>query len=113
MPLAEDRRGCMQRRNRIKRPIQRRDLVKRRLHRRRIPEIQEAIPYIELRLERDVAITVIRASGDLICPICRADFFLGQDTRACPECGVKHHNECWNMIRGCSTFGCKHAHQNG
>ena len=109
MPLIKDGRWCMQRRNRIGRPVQRRDLVKKRLHRRRVLEIQEAIPYIELGLERDVTLTALRASGDLICPICRANFAMGQDTRICIECGVKHHKECWNMIRGCSTFGCKYA----
>ena len=30
-------------------------------------------------------------------------------TKTCPDCGVKHHKECWEMIGGCSTFGCKHG----
>lgn len=65
----------------------------------------------DLRLgdELDTLSSVFEARADVICPICRADFVLGQATRTCPECGVRHHNECWDMIRGCSSFGCEHA----
>ena len=46
---------------------------------------------------------------DVICPVCRAGFAADQEISTCVECGVKHHEECWDIIGGCSTFDCKNA----
>lgn len=43
----------------------------------------------------------------LTCPVCQTGFITGQSTITCSECSVRHHKECWEMIEGCSTFGCK------
>ena len=51
----------------------------------------------------------IETAADVMCPVCRVGFTAQQKIRTCPECGVQHHKECWTMIGGCSTFGCKHA----
>ena len=66
-------------------------------------------PNVEWQAEIDVPVSNPAASADLVCPVCRASFTPEQRVHVCPECGVKHHKECWNMIRGCSTFGCTHA----
>jgi predicted RNA-binding Zn-ribbon protein involved in translation (DUF1610 family) len=43
------------------------------------------------------------------CPICRADFQVGELIRRCQECVMLHHEECWTEVGGCGTFGCKQA----
>ena len=49
------------------------------------------------------------ATGTIICPVCQSGFVSEEKTISCPKCGVKHHKECWKMIGGCSTFGCKRS----
>lgn len=44
-----------------------------------------------------------------ICPICQTGIGLGEAIVTCPACDMVHHQECWNEIGGCGTFGCSHA----
>ena len=69
----------------------------------------EAILHIELGEVLDTPLSGFEARADVVCPVCRTGFTSGQRARICPACEVKHHRECWTMIGGCSTFGCKHA----
>jgi len=48
-------------------------------------------------------------TSSAICPVCQSGFMSEQQTITCPKCRVKHHKECWDMIGGCSTFGCKRS----
>jgi len=41
-----------------------------------------------------------------ICPVCKQEFNELSQVTVCPDCGIPHHTECWEMNRGCSTFGC-------
>ena len=41
-----------------------------------------------------------------ICPVCRQEIKVGEMIITCPDCGMPHHENCWNMNGGCSTFGC-------
>jgi hypothetical protein len=53
------------------------------------------------------------AAGDnesaLTCPICLSAVERGQLVHRCPECDIVHHQECWQEVGGCGTFGCKQA----
>jgi hypothetical protein len=33
----------------------------------------------------------------------------GQSVHRCPDCDIVHHQECWQEVGGCGTFGCKQA----
>ena len=41
-----------------------------------------------------------------ICPVCKQEFNELDKVTVCPDCGMPHHTECWEMNGGCSTFGC-------
>lgn len=41
-----------------------------------------------------------------ICPICKQELTASDKVKVCPDCGMPHHEECWEMNAGCSTFGC-------
>lgn len=41
-----------------------------------------------------------------ICPYCRTMIHQGEAVVVCPECGIPHHESCWNDNKGCTTFGC-------
>ncbi len=41
-----------------------------------------------------------------ICPVCKLEINGLDKVTVCPECGMPHHTECWEMNGGCSTFGC-------
>jgi hypothetical protein len=45
----------------------------------------------------------------LTCPICLSAIEQGQLVHRCPECDIVHHQECWQEVGGCGTFGCKQA----
>lgn len=77
------------------------------------PQGMEEPINIILGEELDTPLSVFEARAGAMCPVCRTDFTSGQEARTCPECGVEHHHECWAMIGGCSSFGCKHAPRNG
>ena len=44
-----------------------------------------------------------------ICSICQAPFMQDDHVVACRGCDAHYHEECWNEIRGCGTYGCKYA----
>jgi len=49
------------------------------------------------------------SNRDTLCPICQSSIYAGEQTVTCAECDQIHHQECWNEIGGCGTFGCKQA----
>lgn len=45
-----------------------------------------------------------------ICPFCRTEIKEGDIIKVCPECGIPHHEVCWDKNKGCTTFGCAQQH---
>jgi hypothetical protein len=45
----------------------------------------------------------------MTCPICLSAVEKEQIVHRCPDCDIVHHDECWQEIGGCGTFGCKQA----
>jgi len=43
------------------------------------------------------------------CPICQTHIQPGESAIDCLTCSQSHHEECWNEVGGCSTYGCKQA----
>lgn len=41
-----------------------------------------------------------------ICPVCKIELTEADKVKVCPDCGIPHHEKCWEMNEGCSTFGC-------
>lgn len=41
-----------------------------------------------------------------ICPVCKQEINELDKVTVCPDCGIPHHTDCWEMNAGCSTFGC-------
>lgn len=58
-----------------------------------------------------VVTTRILAPGELgtICPICQSPIAADEACLSCPDCDQIHHEECWQEIGGCGTYGCKQA----
>lgn len=45
-----------------------------------------------------------------ICPFCKSEITELDAVKVCPECGIPHHESCWNENKGCTTFGCAQQH---
>lgn len=41
-----------------------------------------------------------------ICPVCKQELTAEDKVKVCPDCGIPHHEACWEVNAGCSTFGC-------
>ncbi|MBQ3216940.1 MAG: zinc-ribbon domain-containing protein [Oscillospiraceae bacterium] len=41
-----------------------------------------------------------------ICPFCKTEITEADTVKACPACGVPHHEGCWEENHGCTTLGC-------
>lgn len=41
-----------------------------------------------------------------ICPFCKTEILEGDSVKVCPSCGIPHHEGCWEVNGGCTTFGC-------
>jgi hypothetical protein len=41
------------------------------------------------------------------CLVCENS--LESDAVSCPACATLHHQECWDYVGGCSTYGCRFA----
>jgi len=60
-------------------------------------------------------ITPTAPPADLIgrsCPVCLTDLYHSDDSSRemvieCPACHSYHHQKCWEINQGCSTYGCK------
>jgi hypothetical protein len=50
----------------------------------------------------------LRSDG-ATCPICQTAIASSETVNRCPACDVVHHDECWNEIGGCGTYGCEQA----
>ena len=48
-----------------------------------------------------------RANENTKCPCCLSPIAELEETVCCPECGVVHHAECWQVNGKCSTYGCE------
>jgi hypothetical protein len=46
-----------------------------------------------------------------ICAICQSAVAASERVLDCPDCGQLHHEECWEEVGGCSTYGCAQAPQ--
>lgn len=44
-----------------------------------------------------------------VCPVCQTSIGPTEPVLSCPECRQVHHQECWNEVGGCATYGCKQA----
>src|SRR5262249_16897084 len=42
-------------------------------------------------------------------PSCHTATAAGEDVYRCPRCEQIHHDECWQEVGGCSTYGCEEA----
>jgi hypothetical protein len=49
------------------------------------------------------------AATGRVCPVCQSGILENEAWLACPSCQQSHHQECWDEVRGCSTYGCKEA----
>lgn len=43
------------------------------------------------------------------CPICQSAVGEAEAVVTCPNCDQVHHQDCWQEIGGCSTYGCAQA----
>ncbi|MEO8662028.1 MAG: NINE protein [Bryobacteraceae bacterium] len=42
-----------------------------------------------------------------ICPYCNTPVSdEEQESRSCPDCGTRHHLDCWEENNGCTVYGC-------
>lgn len=49
-------------------------------------------------------------TGDSVeCPICQTRVHTGEPAIVCDRCDQLHHQDCWNEVGGCSTYGCENA----
>lgn len=71
--------------------------------------IEEPSVQTDWNVELHTPLSIFEAQASIICPVCQTSFSSGEQIRTCPECSVQHHKECWSMIGGCSTFGCKYT----
>ncbi len=39
------------------------------------------------------------------CPYCEDELLAKDETRACADCGARHHRDCWRELPGCSGCG--------
>lgn len=54
--------------------------------------------------------TVASPSGQEVeCPICQTGIAAGEPRVDCDKCQQGHHQDCWNEVGGCSTYGCENA----
>ena len=42
----------------------------------------------------------------VFCPYCLSPIAGGEPLFQCPECLTAHHQECWEELGGCATYGC-------
>lgn len=42
-----------------------------------------------------------------VCQVCGTDVRV-LEAHVCPACETPHHNDCWALNKGCSTYGCSH-----
>ena len=45
-----------------------------------------------------------------ICPFCRTELKEEDTIKVCPACNTPHHEACWEVNNGCTTFGCSEQH---
>lgn len=83
----------------------------------RIPEGQPSIrcPKCKQPLSAAVSVQVLSAhvaqAGEVgsVCPICQTAVGHEANVLACPTCHTVHHQECWEEVGGCGTYGCEKA----
>jgi hypothetical protein len=46
---------------------------------------------------------------EALCPICQSAIGGTEPVLTCPSCEQIHHQECWQEVGGCSTYGCEQA----
>ena len=76
------------------------------------PESATGSDIIDIDLEESAAWVPAEAEiAGKTCPYCRFPIKPGEEVRACPECRVPHHAECWRENGGCTTYGCRASPQ--
>jgi hypothetical protein len=53
--------------------------------------------------------TPVDVGGAAVCPICQSIIQPSESSTTCTGCHQVHHQECWNEIGGCGTYGCSKA----
>lgn len=66
-----------------------------------------AVPPVEARI---LAASAPRAgTPGATCPICQSGLVADDAVIACSDCDQVHHQECWQEVGGCATYGCPQA----
>jgi hypothetical protein len=60
------------------------------------------MPVQSQRLQKPAATSAIMRE----CAVCQSAIRAGEETQACPSCGLSFHSECWQENWGCSAYGC-------
>ena len=76
---------------------------------------------LAVQCPRCSAETVVPASGQAqapavaqepvagrLCTVCQNLIRHGDSTHICADCGQPYHQECWDEIGGCATYGCRY-----
>ena len=42
-----------------------------------------------------------------LCSLCQTEIETGEKAWACPSCTSPYHQECWDEVGGCGTYGCE------
>jgi hypothetical protein len=50
-------------------------------------------------------VVAVRASGEAVCPYCKASAE-AEALTTCPACRTPHHAACWAEAGGCTLLGC-------
>ena len=48
-------------------------------------------------------------TGGARCSVCQQAIGSDESATSCTECGVEHHDECWEYNGGCGSYGCGQA----
>lgn len=51
----------------------------------------------------------VHAASEQTCSICHSPIATGEESTACPSCGLTFHADCWKENLGCSAYGCAQA----
>lgn len=76
----------------------------------RCPKCKEPFPE---PVSPEVVSAVMPAAGQAgaLCQICQTATTAEDDCVVCPICQQIHHQDCWNEVGGCGTYGCEQAPQ--
>jgi hypothetical protein len=53
----------------------------------------------------DAPVSVVESGPSGTCSLCRR--IVTSESRLCPLCGVRYHEECWDYLGRCAVYGCR------